>query len=95
VGCDVAEPTRLRQVAPDLSGLSLNGLRGIEIVEVLVDAGGDVQDVCLLRGVREDIDGRTVAAVRQWRFTPARLRHSTPPGLPVSIVMSVSVPIGG
>jgi hypothetical protein len=53
-----------------------------------------VQTVCLLRGVREDVDDRATAAIRQWRFEPARLRHSTPPLSAVPIVMTVTVRIG-
>ena len=54
----------------------------------------DVQQACLLRGVREDVDGRVIAAIRQWRFEPARLRHSTPPRLPVPVVMTVTLGFG-
>jgi hypothetical protein len=60
-----------------------------------VNERGEVQDVCLHRGVREDVDGRAVAAIHRWRFEPARLRHSMPPGAIVSIVMFVTLPIGG
>jgi hypothetical protein len=81
-------------VAPDLSGIDLASLHGLEITEILIDNRGAVKDVCLLRGVREDIDVRALAAIRQWRFEPTRLRHSTPPGAPVSVVMTVTLPIG-
>ena len=45
-------------------------------------------------GVREDVDARAMAAIRQWRFEPARLGHSTPPGLPIPAVMTVTLQIG-
>jgi hypothetical protein len=51
-----------------------------------------VKDVCLLRGVREDIDVRALDAIRRWRYEPARLRHSTPPGARVSIEIAVTLP---
>jgi outer membrane biosynthesis protein TonB len=81
-------------VAPDLSGLEVTGLRGVEIVEILIDGRGAVEEGCLLRGVREDVDARAMAAIGQWRFEPARLRHSTPPGLPVPVVLTVTLRIG-
>ena len=94
VGCDADVPKKVFDVAPDLSGLDLTGLHGLEIVEILIDDRGDVKEACLLRGVREDVDVRAMAAIRQWRFEPVRLRHSTPPGVPVPLVMTVSLRIG-
>jgi hypothetical protein len=94
VGCDAEPPKKILDVAPDLSGIDLASLHGLEITEILIDNRGAVKDVCLLRGVREDIDVRALAAIRQWRFEPTRLRHSTPPGAPVSVVMTVTLPIG-
>ena len=94
VGCDADEPKRVLNVAPDLSGIELGSLHGLEIAEILLDEDGDVKDVCLLRGVREDVDARAVTAIRHWRYEPVRLRHSTPPGMAVSAVMAVALPIG-
>jgi hypothetical protein len=94
VGCDAEVPKKVLHVAPDLSGIDLAGLHGLEIAEILIDNRGAVKDACLLRGVREDVDLRAVAAIRHWRFEPTRLRHSTPPGVPVSVVMTVTLPVG-
>jgi hypothetical protein len=94
VGCDADVPKKVFDVAPDLSGIDLAALHGLEIAEILIDDRGDVRDVCLLRGVRENVDLRAVAAIRQWRFEPTRLRHSTPPGVPVPVVMTVTLPVG-
>jgi hypothetical protein len=94
VGCDADVPKKVFDVAPDLSGIDLAGLHGVEIAGILIDDHGDVKVVCLLRGVREDVDQRAVAAIRHWRFEPARLRHSTPPGVLVPVVMTVSLTIG-
>jgi len=94
VGCDADVPRKIADAAPDLSGLDVAGLRGLVIVEILVDERGDVKSVCLLRGVRQDVDLRAMAAIRRWRFEPARLRHSTPPAEPVPVVITVALPIG-
>ena len=93
VGCDADPPAKVVHVAPDLSGIDFTGLRGVALAEILIDIRGDVKGVCLLRGVREDVDERAVAAIRRWRFEPTRLRHSTPPGVLVPVVMTVSLAI--
>jgi hypothetical protein len=94
VGCDADVPKQVLKVAPDLSGIELASLHGLEIAEILIDGHGDVKDVCLRRGVREDVDARAVTAIRQWRYEPVRLHHSTPPGMVVSAVVTVTLPIG-
>jgi hypothetical protein len=95
VGCDADQPTKLLDAAPDLGGLDVADLHGVEIVEILIDERGSVKDACLLRGVREDVDLRVMAAIRQWRFEPVRLRHLTAPGVVVPVVITVGVRIGG
>jgi hypothetical protein len=95
VGCDADPPRKVLDATPDLGGLDVAGLHGVEIVEILIDERGEVKDACLLRGVREDIDLRVMAAIRQWRVEPVRLRHSTPPGVVVRTVVTVAVRIGG
>src|ERR1019366_4308400 len=84
VGCDADVPKKVFDVGPNLSGLDLVGIHGVEIAEILIDDHGAVPDACLLRGVREDVDLRAVAAIRQWRYEPPRHRHSTSPGLVTS-----------
>ena len=95
VGCDADQPRKLFDAAPDLGALEVADLHGVAIVEILIDERGDVKDACLLRGVREDVDSRVMAAIRQWRFEPVRLRHSTPPGVVVPAVITVGVRVGG
>jgi hypothetical protein len=95
VGCDAdGPPKKVFDVVPDLSGLDLGGVRGVEIAEILIDDRGAVTDACLRRGVRDDVDLRAVAAIRQWRYEPARLRHSTPPGALTSQIITVALPVG-
>ncbi|MEP6917054.1 MAG: TonB family protein [Acidobacteriota bacterium] len=94
VGCDADPPKKTLDVAPDLSGINVTGLRGSVIAEVLVDQTGEVKGVCVLRSVREDVDLRAVDAIRQWRFEPTRLRRQAARGALVPMVMTVSVSIG-
>jgi TonB family protein len=47
---------------------------GVVLLEVLVDENGAVRDVKVLRGVKPDfgLDAAAAAAVRTWRYKPAR-----------------------
>jgi len=47
------------------------GRQGDVVVEVTIDARGNVTETRLLESLAEDIDQKVVAAVRQWRFRPA------------------------
>jgi len=55
------------------------------ILEAVIDEGGSVRDVKVLRSVAL-LDQAAIDAVRQWRFTPTLLS-----GEPVPIVMTVTV----
>jgi protein TonB len=58
---------------------------GIVTLEAVIDANGAVQSVKVLRSVLL-LDEAAVDAVRQWRFTPARLN-----GVAIPVVMTVTV----
>jgi protein TonB len=58
---------------------------GIVILEAVIDARGAVESVRVLRS-QPLLDAAAVAAVQQWRFTPALLN-----GQPVPVVMTVTV----
>lgn len=65
-------------------------LEGVVLLQVEVDAAGEVTDVKLVRtsGVRS-LDDAALAAVRQWRFLPAR-NPDTPPrrvNIPIEFVI--------
>jgi protein TonB len=48
-----------------------NGLQGDVIVEITIDERGTVIGERLLQGLGHGIDERVIAAVRDWRFSPA------------------------
>ena len=54
--------------------------------EAVIDEQGRVTDVRLLRGLPMGLDQEALAAVRQWRFTPATLQ-----GKPVKVYFSLTV----
>ncbi|HZU30720.1 MAG TPA: energy transducer TonB [Candidatus Angelobacter sp.] len=47
------------------------GLPGDVIVEITIDAQGNVIEEKLLQGLGHDVDERVIAALRDWRFHPA------------------------
>jgi TonB family protein len=62
-------------------------VRGYVILDVWIDAEGHVACVKVVRSI--PVPGAAaVAAVQQWRFTPARIGS-----MPVTVVQAVAVPI--
>jgi len=59
--------------------------QGVVILEAIIDEHGAVTSVRVLRSIPL-LDDAAVAAVRQWRFTPALLNRQ-----PVPVVMTVTV----
>ena len=86
VGGNIRPPTKIHHVSPEYPPEALAAsVGGVVIVEVTIDAEGQVADVRILRSVT-GLDEAAVAAVRQWRYTPTRLN-----GEPVPIIMTVTV----
>ena len=69
--------------------VTAGGLSGSVTIMAVVDAMGRVTDAKILQSVR-GLDNTALAAVRQWRFTPAMLN-----GQPVPVRMPVVVRFGG
>ena len=61
-------------------------MTGDVVLEIVVRRDGSVGDVSVLQGLGGGLDQRAVAAVRQWRFSPARRR-----GEAVDVVVEVAV----
>jgi TonB family protein len=55
-------------------------------LEITIRRDGTVSDVRVLRGLRGGLNEQAIAAVRQWRFAPARMK-----GTPVDVIVEVSV----
>lgn len=62
------------------------GITGDVVLEIVVRRDGTVGDITILQGRGAGLDQRAVAAVRQWRFSPARRR-----GEPVDVIVEVAV----
>jgi TonB family protein len=86
VGGRVRPPVKIVDVPPVLPDLAAGlGIRGIVIVEVIVDVDGTVKDARVLRSIPM-LDAAALDTVRQWRYEP-----TTVDGKSVPVVMTVSV----
>ena len=86
-GSGITPPGLLHEVKPDYSeDARRRNLEGDVVLEIVVRRDGSVGDVTLLKGLGAGLDERAIAAVRQWRFSPAR-RYGTP----VDVLVEVAV----
>jgi protein TonB len=86
-GSGVEPPQLLREVRPLYTDEARRrALEGDVVLEIVVRADGSVGDVKVLRSLGGGLDQRAIAAVRQWRFAPARRM-----GAAVDVVVEVAV----
>lgn len=78
-------PREIKRVEPTLPEAVRKAVQGVCILEVLINEEGEIESVCVLRGLRPDVDAEIVKAVRQWRFAPAISR-----GKAVPVVMTIT-----
>lgn len=86
-GSGVEAPRLLREVKAEYTDEARRrGVTGDVVLEIVVRRDGSVGDVSMLSGLGAGLDQRAIAAVRQWRFAPARLR-----GEAVDVIVEVAV----
>jgi TonB family protein len=86
-GSGIAPPRLLREVKALYSEEARRAnITGDVLMEVVVRADGTVGSARVTRGLGFGLDGRAIAAVRQWRFAPA-----TRLGVPVDVVVEVAM----
>ena len=56
---------------PSVYSWQLGGLQGDVIVEVTIDEHGNVTETKVLQSLKDEIDQKVLATVRNWRFRPA------------------------
>jgi TonB family protein len=77
----------LQEVPPEYTAIAQRaGIAGIVLLEVVVDANGDMSTVRVLKPLPFGLDQKAIEAVRKWRFAPARHR-----GKPVPSYRNVTV----
>ena len=86
-GSGVSPPRLIKEVHADYTDAARRqNISGEVELEIVVKSDGSVGDVRILRRLGSGLDERAVQAVRQWRFSPARLK-----GAPVDVIVEVSV----
>jgi protein TonB len=86
-GSGIEPPRLLREVKAAYTDEARRAnISGDVEMEITIRRDGTVSDVRVLRGLGGGLNERAVAAVRQWRFAPARLK-----GVPVDVIVEVSV----
>ena len=86
-GSGIAAPRLLKEVkAAYTEEARLRNLEGEVVLEIVVRRDGSVGDVRLVKGLPSGLNDRAIAAVKQWRFTPA-----TRLGQPVDVLVEVAV----
>lgn len=86
-GSGIEPPRLLREVKASYTDEARRAnISGEVEMEITIRRDGAVSDVRILRGLGGGLNDRAVAAVRQWRFAPARLK-----GVPVDVIVEVSV----
>lgn len=86
-GSGVEPPRLLREVKASYTDEARRAnIAGEVEMEITIRRDGTVSDVRILRGLGGGLNERAAAAVRQWRFAPARLK-----GTPVDVIVEVAV----
>jgi TonB family protein len=83
----VDPPRLLREVRADYSDAARRAnVEGEVVMEIVIRRDGSVGEVTILRGLPMDLNDRARQAVKQWKFSPARMK-----GTPVDVIVEVSV----
>lgn len=86
-GSGIEPPQLLREVRPIYTDEARRrALEGDVILEIVVRRDGTVGDVRVLRSLGSGLEQRAIAAVRQWKFSPARRLGSA-----VDVMVEVAV----
>ena len=87
VGFAGTPPVLAKRVEPAVDSVPA-GVHGIVILELIVDREGIPCSVKVVRSVGAAADAAAIAAVKQWRFSPAKLDGKP---WPVAITVTVAV----
>jgi TonB family protein len=86
-GSGIQPPRLLREVKAEYTeDARRQNITGDVLLEIVVRQDGGVGPVRVLQGLGAGLDEHAIAAVRQWRFDPARRM-----GLPVDVLVEVAV----
>jgi protein TonB len=86
-GEEVVRPQLVHRVMPDYpKGEGIEPLQGVVVVAMRIGIDGAVHDARVERGLGPAFDAAALAAVREWRFEPAREK-----GRPVEVEFRVTI----
>ncbi|MCC7124076.1 MAG: energy transducer TonB [Acidobacteria bacterium] len=86
-GSGVEPPRLLREVRAEYTDVARrSNLQGEVVMEIVIRRDGTVGDIRIMKGLGLGLNDQAIAAVRQWRFAPGRLK-----GSPVDVVVEVAV----
>jgi protein TonB len=86
-GSGITPPAIVKEVKPDYTEEARrHNVEGEVVLEIVVQRDGSVGEVKLIDGLGGGLNDRAIAAVRQWRFSPARRL-----GQPVDVIVEVAV----
>ena len=72
LGPGITPPRVIRQVTPEYLGEHGVRVVGTVTVALIVTSRGLPKDPRVVKGLDKDMDESTIAAVKQWRFDPAK-----------------------
>jgi TonB family protein len=82
---DVVRPVRLAAPLPRYPASALgSGISGEIVLTTIIDRGGNILQAEVVRGLSKGFDEAALAAVRQWKFQPARRG-----GEPVAVIYPI------
>lgn len=86
VGGSIRPPSKIKDVRPEYTGGAKSaGVRGVIIVEFIIETDGSVASVKVLRSIPQ-LDQAAINAVKQWKFTTTQLN-----GEPVRVSMTATL----
>ena len=86
-GGDIRAPELLMRVDPVYPETARRvGLQGVVILEAIIAASGDIEEVAVVRSAGPLFDSAAVAAVQRWKYRPATLN-----GRAVRVLLNVTV----
>jgi len=87
VGGDVLPPEKVFYPQPQYTEIARKArLQGVVIVQAIIDKGGNVTNVKVLKGLGMGLDQAAVDAIKKWTFNPATLN-----GKPVAVYYNLTV----
>lgn len=87
VGGEVAPPVRMFGPAPPYTEDARQGrVQGVVILEAIIDALGNVDDVKVLKGLPMGLTEQAVQTASEWKFKPA-----TRDGTPVAVFFNLTI----